>query len=75
MRVHARLGARIVKPCHEAMKITGTVADWEKWTGLRFPQSGRYVVPGALEPVNVNIEADRGTYVEPNVWMYHSFEK
>ena len=71
MRVHARQGARIVKPCHQAMKITGTIAEWEKWTGLRLLESGRFVIPGALVPVEVDIEADKATYVEPNVWMYH----
>lgn len=71
LRVHARLGARILKPCHEAMTIHGTRAEWEEWTGLKFPQSGPYYVPGALNPVQVDVENDRGLYVEPNVWMVH----
>jgi hypothetical protein len=71
MRVHARLGARIVKPCHRAMRISGTIAEWESWTGLSFPESGQYIVPGALVPVEFDIAAERGTYVEPNVWMHH----
>jgi hypothetical protein len=53
------------------MTIAGTVADWEAWTGMAFPESGDYVVPGALTLVSVDREADRGTYVEPNVWMHH----
>jgi hypothetical protein len=72
LRVHARAGARIVEVCAESMIIPGTVAEWEEWTGMRFPASGAYVVPGALEPVEIDVEADRGTYVEPNVWMHHS---
>ncbi len=71
LRVHARLGARILKPCHEAMTICGTRADWEKWTGLKFPQSGQYHIPGALNPMEMNIEKDEGIYIEPNVWMVH----
>lgn len=71
LRVHARVGARIVKPCHTAMRITGTVTEWEGWTGRRFPDSGDYIVPGALVPVQIDCENDRGLYVEPNVWMYH----
>lgn len=74
LRVHARLGARILKPCHEAMTITGSLADWERWSGLRFPESGDYVVPGALNPVSFDVPADRGVYVEPNVWMVHGKE-
>ena len=53
------------------MTITGTVAEWEGWTGMLFPESGDYVVPGALELVTIDREADLGTYVEPNVWMHH----
>ena len=72
MRVHARDGARTIRPCPAAMRITGTVTEWEKWTGMSFPESGDYIVPGALVRVNINREKDLGTYIEPNVWMYHS---
>jgi hypothetical protein len=51
--------------------IEGRVREWEGWTGLQFPQSGRYVVPGALVPVTIDRRRDRGRYVEPNVWMLH----
>jgi GNAT superfamily N-acetyltransferase len=71
LRVHATLGAELVGPCRESMTITGSVADWEEWTGLFFPDSADYVVRGALEPVRIDREADVGTYVEPNVWMHH----
>ena len=71
LRVHARLGARIIKPCHEAMVIRGNRLEWQAWTGLRFPQSGTYFVPGALNPIDMNVEKDQGIYVEPNVWMVH----
>jgi GNAT superfamily N-acetyltransferase len=71
LRVHARLGARILKPCHEAMIIRGTRADWETWTELKFPQSGQYYIPGALNPIEIDVENDEGVYIEPNVWMVH----
>jgi GNAT superfamily N-acetyltransferase len=71
LRVHARAGARIVKPCHEAMTIVGTRTEWEQWTGMKFPQSGEYYVPGALNPIKMNIERHEGIYIEPNVWMVH----
>jgi hypothetical protein len=72
LRVHVRAGARFVRICPSSMIIPGTVADWEDWTEIRFPESGTYVVRGALEPVQIDVEADLGTYVEPNVWMHHS---
>jgi hypothetical protein len=71
MRVHARLGARIVSVCHQAFWVRNTVAAWEKWTGLSFPQSGEYIIPGALNPIKVDCEADSCVYCEPNVWMHH----
>ena len=71
LRVHAKLGARIVKPCPLAMTIKGTVAEWAEWTGLEFPESGDYVIPGALLRVKIDLEHDTGTYLEPNVWMHH----
>lgn len=71
LRVHVRAGARIIKPCHEAMTIRGTRAKWEEWTSLKFPQSGPYVLPGALVPMQMDVEKDEGMYIEPNVWLVH----
>jgi hypothetical protein len=66
-----RLGGAIVKPCRRSMTIPGAVGDWESWTGMSFPESGDYVVPGALTLVAIDREADLGLYVEPNVWLHH----
>jgi GNAT superfamily N-acetyltransferase len=71
LRTHWRLGARIVKIADESMRIENSVAKWESWTGLRFPETGEYVIPGALCPIQIDLERDLGTYVEPNVWMHH----
>jgi len=74
LRVHAHLGAKIIKPCHQAMIIRGTRSEWEEWTGMKFPQSGEYVLPGGLNPMHINVEKDEGIYIEPNVWMVHQIE-
>jgi GNAT superfamily N-acetyltransferase len=71
LRVHARLGGRVLGVAPRSMVVTGTVAEWETWADMPFPDSGRYVVPGALAPVAIDREADRGRYVEPNVWVHH----
>ena len=71
MRVHVKLGARIIKPCHRSMYITGSIADWEQWTGMKFPKTGVYNVEGALTPVRIDQEKDTGEYIEPNVWIVH----
>ena len=71
LRVHIRMGGKIIKPCHKAMYIPGTVDEWEEWTDMKFYETGDYVIQGALEPVKINIEKDIGEYIEPNVWVLH----
>ena len=71
LRTHERLGGEILKVAPRSMTIPGTVPEWEEWTGMTFPESGTYVVPGALVPVEIDRERDHGLYVEPNVWMIH----
>jgi len=71
LRLHWRLGARVLRVAPRSMVITGTVAEWEAWTTMRFPQSGRYTVPGALAPITIDRRRNVGRYVEPNVWMRH----
>ncbi|GLW12352.1 hypothetical protein Misp01_74800 [Microtetraspora sp. NBRC 13810] len=71
LRIHHRMGARILCPAERSMVVRGTVAEWEQWTDMAFPDSGAYVVPGALAPVLIDREADTGEYAEPNVWMRH----
>lgn len=41
----------------------------EQICGRAFPQSGEYVVEGALCPVIIDREQDLGRYLEPNVWV------
>ena len=71
LRVHARLGATIIKPCNRSQPLAGTVAQWEDWLDLPLPATGDYVGPGLLAPLHVNREADEGVCWEPNVWMEH----
>ena len=74
IRVHVKIGARIIKPCHRSMYISGSVADWEKWTGMTFPETGDYIVEGALTPVRIDLRRDTGEYIEPNVWIVHDIK-
>jgi GNAT superfamily N-acetyltransferase len=71
IRTHQRLGARVLRPAPRSMLIIGTVAEWEDWAKMAFPQTGRYVVPDALDLVHIDRSADRGTYAETNLWMRH----
>ena len=71
LRVHARLGGEILGICERSMVVEGTVAEWEAWAGLSFPESGEYVVDGALVPITIDRLSGSGRYVEPNVWVRH----
>jgi GNAT superfamily N-acetyltransferase len=71
LQVHQRMGAEIMQVAPKAMVITDTVAKWQEWTGLRFPESGPYVVPGAFQPVTIDVRRNIGRYEEANVWMRH----
>src|SRR5215218_1025952 len=71
LRTHERLGAEIVKVAPQSTSVPGSVAEWEEWAQMAFPETGAYVVSGALVPVEIDRERDEGLYVEPNVWMVH----
>lgn len=71
MRVHERLGARVGPAVPRSLLITGSVAEWESWTGMVFPDSGDYVFPEGLAPVTIDRVGDVGRYWEPNVWIVH----
>ena len=74
IRVHTGRGAVITKPVAKSMLIVGTVAEWEQWTGMRFPGDGTYTFPFGLAPLHIDVSHDRGTYWEPNVWIVHPLE-
>jgi hypothetical protein len=72
IRTHQRLGASVLASAPRSMIITGTVSEWEDWAAMAFPETGRYVVPDALDLVEIDREQDRGTYSETNLWMRHA---
>ena len=71
LRTHVRVGGRIVKVAPYSMTIVGTVAEWSRWTGQSFAQSGPFVIDHALTPVAISLAHDDGIYLEPNVWVHH----
>ncbi|UVD79924.1 GNAT family N-acetyltransferase [Myroides albus] len=74
IRTHLNNGAKIVKVCKESMFVDGTVKQWEEWTGYTFQSSGKYIIPFALNPIEISIETNRGVYIEPNVWMQYNLD-
>ncbi len=68
IRMQERTGANFVEITLDSTVITGSVADWEVWTDMRFPESGEYIISGGHAPLVINGENNSGRYAEPHVW-------
>jgi hypothetical protein len=71
LRVHVRLGGRIVGVAPCSGTVSAPLARWREWTGLPLDEAGEVAVPGGLAPVMVSTGQDLGVYVEANVWVQH----
>lgn len=71
LRTHVRVGGHILKTAPTSQTMTGTVEQWETWTGMPLPSTGEYVIPAGLSLLHIDREADLGTYTEPNIWVQH----
>ncbi len=60
LRTHARLGGRIIATAPHSQTMTGTIEQWQEWTGLQLPSTGQYVIPDGLTPLYVDHELDLG---------------
>ena len=72
IRIHEDIGGSILRPAPASLEIDGSIAEWEDWTQMAFPETGEYVIPQGLATVSINIERNLGRYFEPNVWVRHS---
>ena len=71
VRTHLRMGARLLGTHPASQTFTGTVQQWQEWSGLDLPGDGAYVVPDALAPLRIDLAADLGTCIEPTIWVQH----
>ena len=70
IRIHEHVGGDVLGPAPESMTMDAPVGEWEEWTGMRFPEDGEYVFPGAL--ATLVVRDGMGRHVEPNVWLRHA---
>ena len=68
LRMQERTGAEFTEIAYDSTVITATVSDWEAWTGMKFPETGEYVIQGGHVPLVIDCENDTGRYSEPHVW-------
>jgi GNAT superfamily N-acetyltransferase len=69
LRIHLDAGGVITNICQDSVLVTASLEKWRAWTGLPFLRHGPNVVPGALNPVAVDLKANVGIYSEPNIWV------
>lgn len=71
LRIHERIGGRIIALSHTSMTISAPLATWRTWTTQPFTTTGLTTVDGGIAPVYVNADLDYAVYIEPNVWVRH----
>ena len=69
IRTHLKGGAEILNICDRAMHVYGSINFWEGIMKQPITQSGKYVIDGALCPVQIDVEKDYGEYFEDNIWI------
>ncbi|MCB0363710.1 MAG: GNAT family N-acetyltransferase, partial [Bdellovibrionales bacterium] len=70
LRTHFKLGGRHLNICSRSVVISASLNRWREWTGLNFNDDQKSFLPQqVLNPVQ--IEGEKGVYVEPNVWVIY----
>ncbi|MCK5685202.1 hypothetical protein KAJ27_13820, partial [bacterium] len=73
--VHQVLGGELIGYCYHSQLIEGSLKQWEEWAERKFEKSGKYKVKGAMQPVEIDIENNKGTYHDLAIWIEHDPQK
>jgi len=74
IRTHCKTGAEIISVAERSMVIPATIQQWEEWTNMRFPATGKYIINEGLVPLDINLDTNTGVYIEPNMWLKHQLD-
>jgi len=69
IRTHLKGGAENLNVCDRAMHIYGDLGFWNELIDQPITKSGQYIVEGALNPVDIDVNKDYGEYYEDNIWI------
>jgi hypothetical protein len=69
LRFNVKQGASLLGVCAESTTIVDTIDTWEIMANMYFPETGDYVIPGGLVPLEIDYTHQQGTYIEPNIWL------
>src|SRR5699024_12383825 len=71
IRIHMKARASIIKVAEKSMVIPASIIEWEEWTGMKLLSFGSYVINVVLVLLEVDMSANNGVYIDPNVLMRH----
>jgi hypothetical protein len=63
-----RMGATELGIAHDAITLSASIEQWTAWTGMLFPVSGDYVIPGGHRMLRVDTDAGTARYGEDHLW-------
>ena len=69
IRTHINGGAEVIKVCEKSMIMTGNIKFWETMLDMKISNSGQYILSGALSMITIDVEKNKGEYIEPNIWV------
>ncbi len=69
IRTHVDSNAKVISICHKSMNIKGDIKFWENLMNQKIKHSGYHQVSGALNPVYIHLDSNKGEYYEENIWI------
>ncbi|WP_204106393.1 MULTISPECIES: GNAT family N-acetyltransferase [Spirulina sp. CCY15215] len=69
LRVNLKYGAKLLGICDRSTEIIEPISYWEKTTQMHFPDTGKYIIPGGIIPLEIDRKTSQGYYIEPNIWI------
>lgn len=70
VRTHEDIGGQIIATRERSASFRGSRHDWERWSGIKLPSSGKVIISGAAGPLI--LENDIGEIHEPSIWILHT---
>ncbi len=71
LRVHENCGGTVIGYCEKSQLITGSIIQWQHWSGETFTDSGSYELDDTMQPLYIDLADDCGTYYDQAVWIQH----
>ena len=78
LRLHQKLGGRVVSICHKSVVVNASLSRWEEWLGHKIVRSSSHLekigLPEGLSPLVLDWDKSIGTYTEANIWVRYDLK-